>query len=415
VKRVLIVLGAALVVAGGAAAALWVRGALHPADVRGSATHEFETTQAPGATTRPEPEVKEEPWPLYGFDSARTRFANDFHERPPFRLRWTFRSRDFVEFPPIIAYGKLYFATFKGKFFAVDAETGDLVWQKDLGRPTAASPAVADGIIYQPLFGGREEDRARKQPSLLALDAETGRELWTFRAGASESSPLVRGGTVYYGTFDDKIYAVDAKTGHVRWSFKTGGDVKGGPVFWHGTIYSGAYDGKVYALYARTGKLRWVSSSQGSLRGSGTFYATPAVAYGRVFVGNTDGKMYAFGARTGDLLWSKSTGGYVYSAASVWNKTVFFGSYDHHFYALDAATGDVRWSFDAKKPISGSSTVLEGLVYFPSFARKTYALDARSGKLVWTLKDGLYSSPVADETKVYVTGAGRIYAFEPTS
>jgi outer membrane protein assembly factor BamB len=413
VKRALIVLGSVLLVAGAGVAAALIWNSRQTHDVRGSPTQEFDTSEV--TSTRPEPEVKEEPWPIYGFDPARTRFAADFHERPPFRRLWMFPSRDFVEFPPIIAYGKLYFATGRGKFFAVDAETGAQVWRKDLRRITAASPAIAGGVVYQPLLNARGQNRARAPSYLVALDAETGRELWRFKAGASESSPLVRNGVVYYGTFDDKIYALDAKTGRVRWSFKTGGDVKGGPAYWGGAIYSGAYDGKVYALDARTGKLRWRSSSQGGFRGRGNFYATPAVAYGRVFIGNTDGKMYAFGARSGDLIWSKSTGSYVYSAPSVWDRKVFFGSYDHHFYALDAATGDVRWSFDARKPISGSSTVLEGLVYFPTFAKRTYALDARTGKVVWKFRDGQYGSPVADETRVYVTGVGRIYAFEPRS
>jgi outer membrane protein assembly factor BamB len=125
--------------------------------------------------------------------------------------------------------------------------------------------------------------------------------------------------------------------------------------------------------------------------------------------------VYAFGAKSGNLLWSRSTGGFVYSSAAVWNKTVYVGSYDRHLYALDAATGDVRWRFQANGEISGPATVLSEVVYFSTLKNKTYGLDARSGKQVWTFPDGRYASVVADPERVYLTGGQKVYALEPES
>jgi len=412
-KRVLIVIGLLVLLAGGALAAAWVWNERQTEDVRGSAETEFVETQEPGATTREEEVVNEEPWPTYGSDVARTRFAPDFQHRPPYRRLWAFAARRLIEFPPVIAYGRLYFANISGRFYALEAETGKVAWKKDFGVITAASPTVGDGVVYQPLMNKPSQERATAPGFLVALDAETGEERWRFKAGVVESSPLLADGVVYFGTFDDNLYALDAVTGKKRWSFRAGDDVKGGPVIANGTIYFGSYDGKVYALDARTGKRRWESAAQGGLRGAGNFYATPALAYGRVFIGNTDGKVYAFGAKSGNLIWSKSTGGFVYSSAALWNKTVFVGSYDTRFYALDAGTGDVRWSFDAKERVSGPATVFAGFVYFSTFGRRTFALDARSGKRVWTFPDGRYAGVVADGERVYVTGQTKIYALEP--
>jgi outer membrane protein assembly factor BamB len=413
VRRWLIALGALLLLAGGAAAAAWIWNERQTGDVRGSATTEFETIEEPGTTTRPEEVVRDEPWPMYGYNLARTRVAPDFDHRPPFRRLWTVSGRRLIEFPPVIAYGRLYFADISGRFLAVEAETGETVWQKRFGRFTAASPVVADGIVYQPLMNEKGTERTRSPGFLVAMDAETGEDIWRFRAGVVESSPLIVDGTIYFGTFDDRLYALDAKSGRVRWSVKTGDDVKGGPAFARGTIYFGSYDGKVYAVTARTGRVRWESENQRGFREAGNFYATPAVAYGRVFIGNTDGKVYSYGARTGNLIWAKGTGGFVYSSAAVWRKTVYAGSYDGRLYALDAATGDVRWSFEANGPISGAATVLGGIVYFSTLNDRTYGLDASSGKRVFAFRDGQYTPIVADEERIYLVGRSRVYALAP--
>ena len=403
--------GVLLVLAAAAAGAAWWWNERETRDVRGSPTQEFVPTETTRA--RPAAEVQEEPWPTYGFDVARTRFAEPFGHRPPYRRLWTMRAGSLLEFPPVVAYGRLYVSTIKGELFAVSTQNGKIVWRKDLGRISAASPTVADGIVYHPLMNAPDEERATAPGFLVAFDARTGRQRWRFRAGVIESSPLLVNGVLYVGTFDDKLYALDARTGRVRWTYQTGDDVKGGPVFHAGTVYFGSYDGKVYAVDARTGELRWESEAQGGLRGAGNFYATPALAYGRVFIGNTDGKVYAFGAKSGRLLWSRTTGGYVYSSAAVWNRTVYVGSYDHRLYALDAATGDVKWSFKANDRISGAPTVMAGIVYFATLGGRTYGLDARTGKQVWTFPDGRYTPVVADDDRVYLTGHKRIYGLEP--
>jgi outer membrane protein assembly factor BamB len=412
VKRVLIAVGVVILLAGGALAGAYVWNERQTEDVRGSAETEFETTEEPGATTREEEVVREEPWPTYGFDIARTRYARDFDHRPPYRRLWNVSAGRLVEFPPVIAYGRLYFADTRGRFYAVDAETGERAWRRVLGAYTAASPTVGDGVVYQPLMNPLGQDRATAPGYMVALDAETGEEKWRFKAGVMESSPLLVDGVLYFGTFDDKLYALDVATAKPRWTFKAGDDIKGGPVLAGGSIIFGAYDGKMYAVDVRNGKRRWSSSAQGGLAGAGNFYATPAAAYGRVYIGNTDGKVYAFGAKSGNLLWSRSTGGYVYSSAAVWNKTVFVGSYDRNLYALDAATGDVRWKFRANERISGPATVLSEIVYFSTLGGKTYGLDARTGKQVWTFRDGRYASIVADTDRVYLTGVGKVYALE---
>ena len=173
-----------LLAAGAAAAAYVVWQQRHPGTIRGSSTIEFETTEEPGATTRPEEVVRKVPWPTYGYDEQRSRYAPGFDVRPPFTTTWEKGTGSLLEFPPVVAYGRVYVGTNDGRFLAVKAETGKVVWQKNFARCIAASPAIGEDVIYQPLmdpFPCREH----KQDAagyMVALDPDTGKELWRFDA-----------------------------------------------------------------------------------------------------------------------------------------------------------------------------------------------------------------------------------------
>ena len=382
-------------------------------DVRGSSTEEFVTTEEEEPQPPPPPrEQLEVVWPLNGYDAERQR-VGPFDLSPPFRPVWTFRARHLLEFPPVIAYGRLYFTNNFGVMFAVNAKTGRRAWKVPVGRCVAASPAVADGTVYQS-FMNRPPCNSKAQPErlegeVIAFSAGVGKIRWRTRIGPTESSPLVADGVVYVGDWRGRVYALDATTGRARWTFRAQGRIKGAVARSGNRLYVGTYDGYLYALRAKTGKLIWRTKSQDRLGGLGQFYSTPAIAYGRVYVGSTDGKVYSFGAASGTLRWSQGTGGYVYGSPAVWRKTVYVGSYSGRFYAFDAATGDVRWRFSANGDISGSATVLNGVVYFSTFKERTYALDARTGKQLWTFEDGKYAGVVADRERLYLIGHARVY------
>ena len=410
-RRRLVLVGAALVLAGVGAGIGYVLYVRHEGrNIRGSATKQFVPTEIPKPVAK-EPGVA---WPTYGYDPQRLRFPNGVSLAPPFKRLWTFRARSLVEFPPAVAYGRLFFANNAGVVYAISAKTGKRAWRYESHRCQAMSPAVWKHTIYVTFLNHPpcNATGGNLDGEVVALGVGNGKVRWQRRIGPSESSPLVENGTVYVGDWDGHVFAFAAATGKLRWTFTAGGKVKDGVAISGNRLYFGAYDGHVYALNATTGKLLWQASGQPRLGGSGEFYATPAIAYGRVFIGSTDGKEYAFGGATGDLLWSHSTGGYVYSSAAVWRRRVLVGSYSGTFFSFDAATGDVDWSFHANGPISGSPTVVAGRVYFATLNRRTYALDARTGHLVWTFADGKYSPVVVDAKRLYLVGYTRIYGLD---
>jgi outer membrane protein assembly factor BamB len=409
VRRALLVL-AALVLLGvvGAGVAYYLHVKHASRDIRGSSTVEFVPTEiAP-----PQPKEPGVAWPTYGYDPERLRFVNGSSLAPPFRRIWTFHARNLVEFPPVIAYGRLFFANNSGAMFAIGTRNGRKAWEYDSHRCLAASPAVDRHVVYETFMNAPPCNRTsgpKLTGEVVAFAVGTGRVIWRRTIGPSESSPVVVGATVFVGDWDGHVWALRRRTGKTRWVTKLHGQVKGGVAISGNRLYVGDYSSRVYGLNATSGRVLWQTSAQPRFGHAGTFYATPSVAYGRVYVGATDGKMYSFGATSGKLRWSTSTGGYVYSSAAVWRDRVFAGSYSRTFYCFDAATGAVRWKFKANGPISGSPTIIAGRVYFATLTRRTYALDARTGHLVWTFPDGKYSPVVADSKRLYLVGYAKIY------
>jgi outer membrane protein assembly factor BamB len=424
-RRRLRILGMMLLVlalaslAGGAALGAWAWHETRPRDVRGSPTIEF----SPKAR-RHDSLSREEPWPSYGRDPQRTHFAPWKH-RPPFRQVWRIDTPDIVEFPPTVAYGRVYFSSFRGRFYSLDAESGRAVWQKRIDHCSPASPTLGRHVVYQsysvPLPCARHAPDARG--FVVAWDADTGRQLWRFDAAAVETSPLLVGKHLYFGSWDGTFYALNSRTGKVRWTFDASASITSSPAYDAGTVFAGTDDGHVLALDALTGKLLWQAASFSRFGRREYFYAAPAVAYGRVYIGNADGTLYAFGAKSGRLLWARRAGTYVYTAAAVWNQLVYVGTWDGYFSAFDAGTGDLVWQHDAAGGISGAPTVMAGLVYYSTFGKfsnthqrpvedgpyRTYALDARTGKPVWQFPDGQYSPIIADEDRVYLAGSEAVY------
>ena len=419
-RRLLIALAVAAVLAAGALAAYVVHRLHQDADIRGSTTTEFVTTQA-----APPPPPRTWPWPMYGYSINRTRSVQ-IPLRPPFRVAWRYQAGSLVEFPPAVGFHRLFFATNKGTFTAISARTGKRAWKYASNRCVSASPAIgphAHGTVYEAFLnrppcnaqsGGHGEDG-----EVIAFSGGTGKIHWRHRIGPSESSPLLVGARLYVGDWNGDVWAFDANHGRVLWRRHVAhAAIKGALAYASGRLYVGAYDGHVYCL-SMGGALVWRASAQPRIFGTARFYSTPALAYGRVFVGSTDGKVYAFGATTGNRLWSHSTGGYVYASPAVWRQLVLVGSYGGRFYALDAGTGEPHWTFEAHGPISGSATVVDGVVYFSTLSQKglkngrTYALAAGTGKLLWTFPDGKYTPVVAEQGRLFLVGYQVVYGMVP--
>lgn len=396
-------LGAVLLLAGVAVGYELLK---RPADV-----HNPHATFKPQKPAKPK-KAKTVNWPMFGLNPARTRYLPAKGIKPPYRTLWRYTERPLLEFPPIFVGGKLYAVNNSGNAFALDANTGKVLWEHRIGRLNASSPTYYKHRLYiVNLVPGH----------IVKLDANTGRIIWKhLLPGRAESSPVVIDGSVYFGCENSQLFSLSTRNGHVRWATTLGGPVKSAPAYYGGVLYVGDYGGDMNAVVAKTGALKWQTSSLGQGFGtSGEFYSTPAVAFGRVYAGNNDDRVYSFDLSDGTLAWSYSTGGYAYSGpvvASTDNSppTVYIGSFDGNVYALDAKDGSLRWSHSAGGQVVGSLSAVGNTVYVAEFTDKTTSgFDMRTGHKVFHYGRGTYTPIISDGRRLYLTGYSSITALQP--
>jgi polyvinyl alcohol dehydrogenase (cytochrome) len=231
-------------------------------------------------------------WRSYGHDSANTRhqdkeFTITVAKAPTLAPAWTFSSTDaggagdFTS-TPVIADGCLYVGSNSGWIYALNADTGALVWKAQVpaGGSINSSLTVVGGVVYAAVsrtgrFAGCEGDSCQG-PYVIALDQATGALKWASlptdtQAGAdSYTSPVVFEGRVLVGVsggsaelgdtadryaFQGSLVILDAVTGALvkkTWTIHSPADGDDG--FAGGAIWSTpAVDPVLKAAYVGAG------------------------------------------------------------------------------------------------------------------------------------------------------------------
>ncbi len=189
--------------------------------------------------------------------------------------------------PAIADDGTIYVGAQDHKLYAI-AKEGTVVWSRDLGGDVDCAPAIGDdGTIYAASDSGK----------VFAFDAK-GAERWRAAVGGFVRGGLTvgRAGVVFAGTYGPgpRVVALDAASGAERWSFRVQGTgapefgIHGAPIEdTEGKLFFGAQDDSVYALDAG-GRLLWAFPTRGDVD------APVAIGPGgMLYVGSDDGHLYA--------------------------------------------------------------------------------------------------------------------------
>ncbi|MCL1593180.1 MAG: PQQ-binding-like beta-propeller repeat protein [Actinomycetia bacterium] len=108
--------------------------------------------------------------------------------------------------PALHPDGVIFVATDSGELVAVDTQTGDRLWEDDIGVNAWSSPVIVDDTLVIAI------DCFSEDSGLRAYDVSDPRnptEMWTTPAtnGCIESTPAVWNGTIYVGSRDGFMYA----------------------------------------------------------------------------------------------------------------------------------------------------------------------------------------------------------------
>jgi polyvinyl alcohol dehydrogenase (cytochrome) len=352
-------------------------------------------------------------------------------------IYWTYAAVAGVRVSPVAGAGAVYFGDLKGNVYALDAATGALRWKtRAEAHPLAVitgSPKLHEGRLYVPV-SGRDESIAATNPmyecctfrgSLVALDAATGELVWqaytvpepkeTGRnaAGAKMWGPSgavpwsaptldLEKRVVYIGTgvnyskpateTSDAIVAIDMESGRVLWSRQ----------FTPEDTYNFACGAPDKTNCPRDPFVDYDLGNSGILRSLGN---------GRrvLIVSDKGGMVYGIDPdNRGEILWRKKVaagginGGFMWGGAAD-ERAVYLGISDFTagkpevgggVVALDLATGAELWRTPAPQPTClgtpGCSaaqpapvSAIPGTVFLGSWDGHVRAYDARTGAIVW--------------------------------
>ena len=141
-------------------------------------------------------------------------------------------------------------------------------------RPAAPKPASSPLLEKGPAYGAANPQSAIQNPQSNdwptyrgdprrsgSTKAEVGGDLtkcWEAALGGRPSSPVAAEGKVFVAVTDrHRVAALDAATGRELWSYTVGGRVDSPPTIHAGLALFGSADGWAYCLSAADGKLVW--------------------------------------------------------------------------------------------------------------------------------------------------------------
>jgi len=198
--------------------------------------------------------------------------------------------------------GRVFATTGYGIAAAFDAGTGKELWRQSLGQPLRGAPAVAGNRVYALTLDNQ----------LFALNAETGETLWNV-SGTVEvagllgaAAPAVAQDTVVVGFSSGELNALRAENGRTVWAdalARTGrstamaalSDIDASPVIDRGRVYAIGHGGRMAALELATGQRVWERNFAGT--------STPWVAGEFIYIVTLEGEVLCLTRRDGKVRW----------------------------------------------------------------------------------------------------------------
>ena len=253
-----------------------------------------------------------------------------------------------------LMYSGQYNSQRHSRLTAIDKSNVDQLevkWVKQLETlaDVETTPLVVDGVMYL----------TQSPSNVIALDAATGSQFWTYEhtlpeklalcCGRQNRGVAILGETLFLGTLDAKLIALDAKTGAVQWEVQsadpaTGYSKTAAPLVIGDKVISGIAGGEygirgfLDAYDANTGELVW------------RFYTIPGEGEPHNDTWEDDSwktggaPTWITGAYDPDLnlvYWGTGNPG------PDWNGEAREGDnlYSDSVIALDADTGELKWHF----------------------------------------------------------------------
>ncbi len=278
-----------------------------------------------------------------------------------------------VESGSAVIRDRLFVGSNNGKVYGIDLKLAEIIWTFDTRSEVVAEPILDNGIIY--FLSGSQ--------SVFALDASTGKQLWTYnRQDTSNlmtirggSKPAISGGNLYVGFSDGSLVSFNAKTGTQQWEialnkntrFK---DIDASPVVDGDFLYINSYDDKMYCVSKSKGEIIWFSKNGG--------VSTPVISGDRIFFSTSKGELIALAKKDGQEFWKYKTENGIFTDPIIYNGLITSGESQGSLVFIDMLSGVKKGSFEPGRGVFSkpSANLDQGSIYFISGEGNAYSLRA---------------------------------------
>ncbi|HVR46199.1 MAG TPA: PQQ-binding-like beta-propeller repeat protein [Candidatus Binatia bacterium] len=327
---------------------------------------------------------------------------------------WRTETGGQISASPTVVDGTLYIGNNNGSLYALDAETGQILWKAHVTNPLMSAPLIFGDLV---IVGEGDPTSRTSSPSepvmvgqgpsaLIGFDRATGAIRWqTKLAGSAMPTPAIIDGVLVHHDGAGWISGLDPATGEKKYARSIGSMASMTAMLPVGNgdfVTLGVGTNAAWRLHADDGTLIWRSSFSKGASGIGDCppvtdgarvfcdYVSPVFPDTSTVIGNlTVQRVYALDLNSGAPVWDvalESGSLPIRNEAAIpllADGLLYLGSaITPWMHALDPASGMLVWEAPTKGSVKGGAVDVDGVVYFGDFGGYLWALDAKTGHVV---------------------------------
>lgn len=321
----------------------------------------------------------------------------------------------YLRMAPVYANGLIYTSSYNGEICAVNANTGNIVWQTNVGANLTSGVSVDAGRLFV----------ATEQGKVLAILLANGQSLWSTQVGSTVlAAPKAYNGIVLAKSIDGSLTALSERDGRLIWRFRqTVPDLilhaSSQPQFAHGLVVAGFANGAVTAINSWSGRVAWLQKvvqpmGLTDIENMVDIDVNPIISRGIVYVATYQGYVVALDLKTGHAIWRHKISAYA-GIASDYNN-IYLTDAKSYVWAFSKDSGSSLWRQTALqgRNLTGPAVLGNYLVIADGYGYLHW-LSSRDGSIV--ARNGLrgmsvLTPPLVVGNSVFVyTQHGSLMAF----
>lgn len=252
---------------------------------------------------------------------------------------WKVEQNLAVSAGPGVGEGLVLLGTSDAEVVALDQESGTLKWRSRVPSEVLSVPQAAEAVVVVQSIDGK----------VTGLDANTGQRLWLYERSAppltlrGTSTPSISGSSVVCGFDSGRLVALGLGTGTVLWEavitppsgrseLERMVDIDTDPLVMGGVVFIGTYQNEVATVAEDTGIVFW--------RRKLSAFSSMSADWRHLFVTDSADVVWALDPRNGATLWKQDKmPGRRLSGPAVLGDYLVVGDYEGYLHWMSVEDG----------------------------------------------------------------------------